>query len=105
MFWGGNPKYEYSTSIIAFRSTDLIHWNFLSIIANASQYPQSEEGPNEHDLAYLSDGKTIMCLIRLDAGDGPTTHSFKYYAASFSSDEVKTWSHLQSIDKIEIVQN
>ena len=98
VYWGGNPNYAYSTSIVSFRSTDLQNWEFLSIIANASQYPQSEEGPNEHDISYLSDGKTLYALIRMDAGDGPTTHSYKYYMQTLSTDMGKTWSKLQYVE-------
>ena len=39
-----NVKYPLATSIIAFHSLNLKEWTFLSVIANASDYPYSEEG-------------------------------------------------------------
>ena len=98
VYWGGNPTYKSATSIICFRSTDLVVWNFLSIIANASQYLSSQEGPNEHDLAYLSDQQTLLCLIRMDGGDGPASHPYKYYAKSTSVDQGRTWSKLEYVE-------
>ena len=77
-YWGGNGP--YATSVVAYRSTDGgSNWQFASIIANASAFPASQEGPNENDLAVLSDGKTIIAVIRMDAGDGPETHPYKNY--------------------------
>eukprot|EP01084_Bolivina_argentea_P240856 404489_1 len=95
--WGGGYN-NASMSIISFKSTDLIHWNYFGIIANASQYPNSIEGPNEHDITYLADGKTLFCLIRMDAGDSHG-HSgpYKYYSKTISKDYGKTWSKLESI--------
>lgn len=77
-YWGGNGP--YATSVVAYRSTDGgSNWHFASIIANASAFPASQEGPNENDLAVLNDGKTIIAVIRMDAGDGPETHPYKNY--------------------------
>eukprot|EP01045_Picozoa_sp_COSAG04_P048406 COSAG04_NODE_18553_length_438_cov_3.176991_1_plen_45_part_10 len=35
---------------------------YQSAIANATHYPDSGEGPNEHALTYLKDGSTILCI-------------------------------------------
>ena len=46
-----------ATSIVVFRSTDEgVHWRFLSTLAEAKDFPWSQEGPNEMDLATLDDG-------------------------------------------------
>lgn len=88
---GGNGK--YATSIIAMRSTDAGRsWQYLSTIAAAAATPASEEGPNENALSLLSDGKTIACVLRLDAGDGMETHPYKNYAVAQSTDLGRTWS-------------
>lgn len=97
IYWGGNTQYPDATSIICFKSSDLKNWKFLSIIANASQYESSEEGPNEHDCTYLYDKVTLICVIRMDAGDG-ATHVYKYYAITSSSDNGATWSDLEYIN-------
>ena len=49
---------------------------YSGTILAASSVPKSQEGPNENDLVMLGDGKTIMCIVRLDAGDGPLTHPY-----------------------------
>ena len=43
---------------------------YQSAIANATHYPDSGEGPNEHALTYLKDGSTILCILRA-YGDRP----------------------------------
>lgn len=73
VWWGGNDKYPLATSIVVFRSVDGgWRWDFRGIVANASQYANSQEGPNEHGAAILADGKTVMVLMRMDGGDGVT---------------------------------
>jgi hypothetical protein len=78
-------------SIAAFRSTDDgFAWTFAGDIARADD-PRvpSNEGPNENTLALLANG-TLLCVMRLDAGDAGRYHR---YAASFSSDgKAQTWS-------------
>ena len=96
--WGGNGP--YATSVLAFTSTDSLTWNFASIIANASDFTSSEEGPNENDLTLLADGSTIMAIIRMDAGDGPETHPYKNYARSISTDGGKSWSTATPIPNV-----
>ena len=57
----------------------------------------SEEGPNENDMVLLADGKTIMCVIRLDAGDGPLTHPYRPYVTLTSSDGGTTWGKMKAL--------
>jgi hypothetical protein len=52
-----------------YASTDLIKWEYLATMADADDYPESEEGPNEMDMAVLKDG-SLLAIFRLDAGDG-----------------------------------
>lgn len=56
------------------------------------------QGPNEMDLAWLPDGKTILAMIRLDGGDGPKTHPYVNYHRSVSTDRGKSWSALTAVD-------
>ena len=55
-------------------------------------YQWSGEGPNESTLSLLADGKTLMAVIRMDAGDGHAAG--KPYSKSFSTDQGRTWSKL-----------
>jgi hypothetical protein len=94
VWWGGNAKFPQATSIVVFRSIDGgWRFDFRGIVANASQYPDSQEGPNEHSAALLADGKTVMVLMRMDGGDGMPpagNHSFKAYSRTTSTDLGKT---------------
>ena len=96
VWWGGNSKYRQATSIVVFHSTDGWSWNFRGIVANASQYPTSQEGPNEHSATLLADGHTVMVLMRMDGGDG-LTHPFKAFSRTVSTDLGRTWSLAQSV--------
>jgi hypothetical protein len=83
---------DYATTIVSFRSTDGgYHWTYAGVILAAADVPQSEEGPNENDLVVLNDRKTIMCVTRLDAGDGFLTERYSPYATIISSDGGFTW--------------
>jgi hypothetical protein len=63
------------TSVAAFRSEDNGHsFHFVSYIAKQADFPWSTYGPTEHDCSLLADGKTLTCIIRMDA-DGPCTWS------------------------------
>lgn len=104
VWWGGshaNPSSKLgpaATSVVAFRSTDDgWSWEFSGSILDAAQAPQSEEGPNENDLVLLADGKTIMCVVRLDAGDGPVTHPYRPYVRVLSTDGGHTWVNASSL--------
>ncbi|EDQ87853.1 uncharacterized protein MONBRDRAFT_26857 [Monosiga brevicollis MX1] len=85
--WGGNPRSPEATSIVIYKSTDGgFAWQYLGVVANASDYSFSEEGPNEHDLVLTSNG-TLVMIVRLDAGDGPITHPFLNYYRTISVDQ------------------
>ena len=45
-------------------------WRFRSYVGRADELQWSGEGPNESTLVLLSDGKTLLCIMRMDAGDG-----------------------------------
>ena len=51
------------SSVVVFRSADGVRWRFLSVLADARDYPQSYEGPNEHDITYLPDRKTLLAVV------------------------------------------
>ena len=91
-----NPRPElkdYATTVVAFRSRDGgFTWKYAGVILAASAVPHSEEGPNENDLVVLKDGKTILSVIRLDAGDGYLTHRYAPYVTVKSTDGGFTWS-------------
>ena len=76
------------------RATDGVGlmWDYVGTILDAAHAPNSEEGPNENDLALLDDGKTILCVIRVDGGDGPVTHHMLPYVQTVSTDGGATWS-------------
>ena len=60
---------EVNWGVVAYASSDGFRWRYIGTILLAADAHDSEEGPNENDLALLSDG-SIICVIRLDAGDG-----------------------------------
>ena len=81
---GGKP------SILCFASIDGGYdWIYRGTIARPEDVPQSREGPNENTLALLADGETILCVMRLDAGD---RGGYLPYAKSFSADGGYSWS-------------
>lgn len=88
------------TSVIVFKSTDGVKWDFLSVLANASDHPESFEGLNEHDITLLPDGKTLMAAVRFDGGDGCSgatsaeTQHYANYHSSVSTDMGASWSTL-----------
>jgi hypothetical protein len=100
IWWGGehanpNPKLaKAATSVVAFRSSDGLTWDYAGTIVDAAQASESEEGPNENDVSLLADGKTILCVVRLDAGDGPVSRPYLPYAKSTSTDGGRTWSNV-----------
>jgi hypothetical protein len=97
VYWGGGFVADASTSLLAFGSADGAAWTFKSVIANASQYAFSQEGPNENALSLLSDGAMLLCVIRMDAGDGMATHPFVNYYAATSTDGGASWATAQEI--------
>ena len=52
------------SSVVVYHSTDGVKWTFLSTLADTHDYPQSHEGPNEHDVTVLPDGKTLLAVVR-----------------------------------------
>ena len=82
-----------ATSVVAYRATDGLglSWEYAGSILDAASAPQSEEGPNENDLALMPDGR-ILCVLRLDAGDGVRSKPYRPYVHSTSSDGGRTWS-------------
>lgn len=61
------PNSVNSTRTVVYRN-----WSTqvsTAIIADANNYPQSPEGPNENAVALLADNKTIYTVMRLGAGD------------------------------------
>eukprot|EP01052_Picozoa_sp_SAG31_P050215 SAG31_NODE_11359_length_1039_cov_1.205319_2_plen_152_part_01 len=100
---GGSHKYLQSvivtlvgdgqaTSVLAMGSADGKVFNYLGPIATASEFPTSQEGPNEMDLSWLPGNKAILAVIRLDGGDGPRTHPYVNYHKSISTSRGLTWS-------------
>lgn len=88
----------HCVQVIAFRSTDNgYHWTYAGKILTAAQAPVSQEGPNENDMVLLADNKTIMCIIRLDAGDGRVSHPYLPYVKSLSTDGGFTWTAATSL--------
>ena len=83
-------------SIVAVHSTDDgFSWQYKGAVANASGaggYPTSIFGPDENDIAVLGDGKTLICVIRMDGDAGCSTNSYRYFAAIYSHDQGASWS-------------
>ena len=79
-------------SVLAFTSDDGFAWTFASEIAGPASVPNSQEGPNETFLTVLRDNKTLMCVFRVDGGDGEPDHKHTPYMQTFSTDQGRTWS-------------
>ena len=61
-----------------------LSWRWLMLcsrLAHAAAF-----GPDENDVAVLSDNKTLICVIRMDGDSGCSTNSYRYYAAMYSHD-------------------
>jgi len=97
VMWAGapgihnNPNSTRATSIVAFHSSDGYEWRYRGSVMDAASMPQSLEGPSEHDLVLLADNKTVLCITRLDGGDGSRSWILPYGRA-VSSDGGRTWS-------------
>jgi hypothetical protein len=102
--FGDNPTSSYAQSTTAYLSTDGgNNFTYLSTVAAAGDYLDSQEGPGgEMDLALLpAKGGTpaiIVCVLRVDAGDGPRSHPYKPFHWTSSSDMGKTWRKLQPMN-------
>jgi len=92
VFWGApGAGGAVRSSLAAFASADGRNFSFRGTIADAADYPASEEGPNENALAVLADG-SLACVFRTDAGDGKPGRPFARYALATSADGGRTWA-------------
>jgi hypothetical protein len=90
----GNPC--CNGSVVAYISIDKGEtWKYQSEIASKQSMNQlgfaSQEGPNENDVVLLQDGRTILCVLRVDGGDGVPNHTHVPYVFATSIDRGKTW--------------
>eukprot|EP00040_Diaphanoeca_grandis_P013034 m.65942 g.65942 ORF g.65942 m.65942 type:complete len:402 (-) comp23622_c0_seq1:213-1418(-) len=83
------------SSVVVFTSQDGRDWKFKSNIAVAEDFPWSGEGPNEATISLIADEQTLMCIFRVDAGDGGK--GGKPYMKTFSRDSGATWSTPQNM--------
>ena len=82
--WSFLAKGDKRASIASFKSTDGgYNWTFAGHIARADKV-DSNEGPNENSLALLRNG-SILCVMRLDAGDAGRFHRYSHQEASYAS--------------------
>lgn len=93
----GAQKIKGDGSSVVLLSSDGegLNWEWRSDVATAEEFQWSGEGPNESTLSLLSDGTTLICIIRMDAGDGHATG--KPYAKRFSTDQGRSWGPLQNM--------
>lgn len=64
--------HDVPNSVNSTRSVVYRNWSTrvsTAIIADANNFPQSPEGPNENAVALLADNKTVFTVMRLGAGD------------------------------------
>ena len=66
-------------------------WAFAGEVGGVTDFPLSQEGPNENAVSLASDG-TVVAVVRLDCGDGPSTHPFVNYTTARSSDGGARWA-------------
>lgn len=94
VFFATNDRHQGPSSVVCYRShDDGLTWQFEALIANATDFPESEEGPNESALVRLADGHRLLAIMRMDGGDGPPHHRHTVFYQSMSDDEGKTWTH------------
>jgi hypothetical protein len=84
-------------SVVAFTSEDGYDWSYASVIANWSA-ADKYWGPNENDMSLLSDNKTLITVLRMDGDSNCASQSYRYYAASYSTDGGVSWSAPKSMD-------
>ena len=51
------------TSVVVFKSTDAMHWEFLSVLADAADYPASHEGRSITSFKALSNFWATCCYL------------------------------------------
>lgn len=102
----GNPDprlTNVSASIVAYRSSDGLEWRYAGTVVDAAAAPRSQEGANENDLALMADGVSLLCVFRLDAGDGSlpsgVASPYKPYSMAVSTDGGHTWSAAASLGR------
>ena len=81
-------------NIWLFESTDGVAWRYRSRVVSAAQVVAAvgaEEGANENDLTALPDGR-LLCIFRVDGGDGWPSHSHKPFMKAYSSNQGRTWT-------------
>lgn len=92
-------KYPFATSVIMYRSDNGGRsFDYLSVVADAKHFPDSQEGPNEMDLVVLpkmtgaeDDDEAVLAVIRMDGGDGPVSHPYLNYYRTVSVDGGRSW--------------
>jgi len=65
---------------------------YLNIIANISDFNWSTFGPTESDISFLSDRRTLICVIRMDGDANCDTQLYRYFYSARSSDGGRSWS-------------
>ena len=93
-------------SIVAVRSVDGGYlWDYVGTVASAEQLPWSWYGPNEHDIAVLGDGKTMLVVFRPDSdGFCPGAPAYRFFYQSYSSDGGLTWTSPRPISGVGCVR-
>ena len=66
---GSEGAAKEDAGLYAFVSMDTLRWKQHSRIATMAQFPWSGEGPNENDIARLSNG-SLLVVFRIEGGDG-----------------------------------
>ena len=121
---GANPSPDgpiIPWSLVAFSSNDTYHWEYLNVIANISDFQWSTFGATESDISFLSDKRTLICVIRcapafvrvcamllmilqllsliqlmllgrMDGDANCDTGLYRYFFSALSSDGGLTWS-------------
>jgi len=93
--WAGAPLSVEGLapqSLLAFVSADSFHWRFSSVIANFSSFPGMARGPNEADIAYAPDGKTLALVFRMDGHNDCSSGYYRFYYTATSGDGGMTWT-------------
>jgi hypothetical protein len=91
VIWNGEPVVvgadgpQQPTSVLAFQSTDGYQWHFAAVLSNASWSPGGM-GPSENDLELLSDGRTIMAVVRPDGDAACASNTYRWFSQTFSTD-------------------
>lgn len=99
--WGVLPLdsiHLFSSSPADARAPGL-EWQWRSQVVSAAAVVaavDSTEGANENDVALLPDGR-LLCVFRVDGGDGWPTHGHKPFMAAYSSDLGLTWSSPEAL--------